>query len=88
MRLWNDERDRVARIAKAALDAGVAERHVQLAERYGEQLATLLRAVLYDPALALTDAQQSVLPDLLRRHLTAAAQTVDERPALVQAAES
>src|SRR5215210_1954068 len=26
MRLWDDERDRVARIAKAALDAGVQER--------------------------------------------------------------
>jgi hypothetical protein len=69
MRLWNDERDRVARIAKAALDAGVAERQIKLAESYGEMLATVLRAIFYDPELDLTDGQKSCLPSLLRRHL-------------------
>jgi len=76
LRLWNDERDRVARIAKAALDAGVQERQVRLAERYGETLAALLRAVFYDPELALTAAQRDRLPDLLRRHLSG----LDEGP--------
>src|SRR5262249_55164733 len=41
MRLWNDERDRVARIAEAALRAGVKERYVRLAERYGTTVAHL-----------------------------------------------
>jgi hypothetical protein len=71
MRLWNDERDRVARISKAALDAGVAERHIKLAERYGEAIATVLRAIFYDPGLGLTPAQRDRLPDLVRRHLGA-----------------
>lgn len=34
--LYADERDRVAKVAKAALDAGVAERQVKLAEKYGD----------------------------------------------------
>jgi hypothetical protein len=83
MRLWNDERDRVARISKAALDAGVAERQVKLAERYGETLAGVLRAIFYDPELALTAAQRNRLPDLLRRHLSAA---TENQPALARGA--
>lgn len=80
IRLWDEERDRVARISKAALDAGVAERAVRLAEAHGEVLAAVLRAVFDDPALALTAAQRSRLPDLLRHHL---GQVAAERPALV-----
>lgn len=80
MRLWNEERDRVARIAKAALDAGVQERAILLAERWGEQIATVLRAIFDDPELALNQRQRGRLPDLLRRHLGAL--DADERPAL------
>ena len=71
MRLWNEERDRVARISKAALDAGVAERQVRLAEHYGEQLARLLSAIFEDPELGLNGRQRAQLPDTLRRHLGA-----------------
>ena len=38
-RLWTEERDRLARTAKAALDAGVAERAVRVAERTGRRSA-------------------------------------------------
>jgi hypothetical protein len=71
LRLWNDERDRVARISKMALDAGVAERHIRVVENYGKELATFLRTVLYDDELGLTSTQRALLPDLLRRHLPA-----------------
>ena len=76
LRCWDEERDRIARISKAALDVGVAEKQIQLAERYGEQLAGLLRAIFYDGDLDLTDTQRSRLPDVLRRHLGA----LDEQP--------
>lgn len=46
--LWNDERDRVARVSEAALRAGVQERAIRLAENYGQQLAEVLRAIFYD----------------------------------------
>lgn len=80
LRLFDEERDRLARISKAALDAGVAERQVRLAEEYGAALANLLHAVFHDPDLALTAAQRSRLPDILRTHLS---QAPTERPALV-----
>lgn len=80
MRLWNDERDRVARIAKAALDAGVAERQVRLAEQYGEQLARLLTGIFDDPELGLNGRQRGQLPDVLRRHLGVV--DAEYRPAL------
>ena len=70
LRLWDEERDRIARISKMALDAGVAERQVRIAEMWGEQLANLLRAVFDDERLALTAAQRSRLPDVLRQHLS------------------
>jgi hypothetical protein len=71
LRAWDDERDRVARIGKAALDAGVQERQIQLAERYGELLARLLQGIFNDVELALTKKQQAKLPTVLRRHLVA-----------------
>jgi hypothetical protein len=80
MRLWDEERDRIARISKMALDVGVAAKQVELAQKYGEQLAALLQAVFYDPTLGLTKAQQSRLPDVLRSHLSA---IPTEKPALV-----
>ena len=80
LRLFDEERDRIARISKAALDAGVAERQVRLAEMYGEALANLLRAVFFDKTLALSAAQRARLPDVLRVHL---GQVTTEPPALV-----
>lgn len=81
-RLWNEERDRLARISKAALDAGVQERAIVLAERSGAAMAGLLRAVFEDPELDLSTAQRDRLPALLRRHLEAA----ERRPAALEAA--
>jgi hypothetical protein len=69
--LYAEERDRVARVAKACLDSGVAERQVKLAEIYGATLANLLRAVFADDELALTAAQREQLPTVLRRYLGA-----------------
>jgi hypothetical protein len=48
------ERDRLARFCKLAIDAGIAERQVRLAERLGASLVALLdgvaRALGHDPA--------------------------------------
>jgi hypothetical protein len=71
MRLYGEERDRVARIAKAALDSGVQERLVRLAEKYGELLAGLIQEILGDPDLELTVGQRERAPSVVRRHLAA-----------------
>jgi hypothetical protein len=57
----------LAKFSKMALDAGVAERQVQVAERYGEMLATLISGILGD--LDLTKGQQKKVPAVVTRHL-------------------
>ncbi len=67
--LYNDERDRLARVARSCLDAGIAERMVLAAERYGVAVAGVLRAIFDDGDLGLTVGQRDRLPTLVRRHL-------------------
>lgn len=79
VQLYGEERDRVTKVAKAAVDAGVAEREIRLAEEHGEQLYLLLSGIFGDPELGLTLTQQERLPEVARRHLVA----LDERRTLV-----
>jgi hypothetical protein len=67
--LYQEERRMLARVCKMAHDAGVAERSVALAERQGEMLAGVIKAVLGD--LGLSKEQQRGAPAVVRRHLTA-----------------
>lgn len=72
VQLEAQERDRCAKFAKTALDAGIAERQVRLAERQGELIAAVLRAVLSDPELGLTEQQMKAVPHVALRHLAIA----------------
>lgn len=67
--LWQGERDRLVKVAKACLDAGIEERRVRLAESAGQELAAVLRRVL--DRLDLTPTQQTlaldVVPEEFRR---------------------
>lgn len=67
------ERDRCAGMAAKAIAAGLATRQVELAERMGQQMSEVLRAVLADPSLGLSAEQQRQVPGLVRRHLAIAA---------------
>lgn len=67
------ERDRCAGFAAKAIAAGLATRTVELAERMGQQMSEVLRAVLADPSLGLSAEQQRAVPGLVRRHLEIAA---------------
>jgi hypothetical protein len=71
--LWVRERqnamDRLARYAKWAIDAGIAERQVRVMEVYGESIARMLRGILNE--LELTAEQRDRAPDIVRRHLIA-----------------
>lgn len=64
-----DERQHLARVAKAAIDAGLAERTVRLAEEQGRMVAAVIRAIFDDPELGLTVAQRDIAPSIARRHL-------------------
>lgn len=54
---WDKERERHARFAKMAIDAGIAQRTVELAENQAGTLVRVLVAVLSSPALGLTAEQ-------------------------------
>lgn len=70
---WQSERAALAKAAKMALDAGVEERRVQLAEQQGALLADVIRRVLGDPELGLSVEQQAKAAPLVARHLRAVA---------------
>lgn len=59
--------DRLARYSKMALDAGIAERQVRVAEQAGDELALAIRAIL--DGLGLSVEQEKRAPDLVRRAL-------------------
>lgn len=80
-----DERDRTARVAATALDAGIAERQIRLAEQYGHMIARLIQGILGD--LQLTGAQQKLVPDAVRTHLLSVDGGDGDRPAIEGAAK-
>jgi hypothetical protein len=57
----------LSRFSKMALDAGVEERMVRVAERIGDQLAAAVRGILDDLQLTAEQAEQA--PQIVRRHL-------------------
>lgn len=63
------ERELCGSFATKAIAAGLAERSVRLAEKQGALIADVLRSVLTDPALGLSDAQRVAVPALIRSHL-------------------
>lgn len=73
LNLWITARaacmDRLARYSKMALDAGVEERRVRLAESMAMQLAPVLQAIFKE--LGLTDKQRDKAPAIVERHLVA-----------------
>jgi hypothetical protein len=69
--LYREERSHLARVAKMAIDAGVANRLVSIAEDQGRILASAIRAVL--TALNLTPDQASMVPHIVPPILRAVA---------------
>jgi len=67
--IYQTERQHLARVCKMALDAGVAERQVALAEQQGQLLAEVIRGILSD--LRLSPEQQQQAPVIVRKHLMA-----------------
>ncbi len=68
-RLYGEERDRLVRASKAAIDAGIAARMIELEESQGRFVAEAFQRTLR--RLELTPAQQARAPMLLREELLA-----------------
>lgn len=71
LKIYREEREQSAKVAKMCIDAGIAHRMVSIAEDQGRVLATALRAVLN--LLSLTDAQAQAVPMLVPPILRAVA---------------
>lgn len=86
LHIWIDTRqrsmDRLAKYAKMALDAGVAERQIQLAETAGDHLALGLQK-LFDQ-LGLTAKQEELAPTLVRSFLLELEQTTSPAQAILE----
>lgn len=68
-RLEAEERDRAMGWAFKALAVGIEAKRADADSRHGELIAGVLRALLGDTELGLTDGQRAVFPAVLRRHL-------------------
>lgn len=68
VKLYQDERNHYARIAKTCIEAGIEERRVQLAEQYGQLIAGAINRIL--DSLGLTKAQMQKAPRIVREVLT------------------
>lgn len=66
VKLWQDERDRLARVCKLTLDAGVDERRVRLAESQGRMIVDVIRATLLDLGIVESDEVDTVVSRHLR----------------------
>lgn len=69
LELYRAERKHLVDCCRAAIGAGIAERHVKLAEEHGRLIAGILRKIVNDPELGLTDEQRRAVPTIARRHL-------------------
>ena len=69
LELWHRERKNLVDVSRACISSGIEERRVRIAEAAGQQLASVIRAVL--DRLDLTDEQRSaalvVVPEEFRR---------------------
>jgi hypothetical protein len=72
LHIWIETRqqamDRLARYSKMAIDSGIAERQVVLAEKIGGLMGRLIQGVLGD--LDLSAKQKQLAPEVVRQHLS------------------
>lgn len=65
--LWNEERDRLARVSTAAIRAGIEERRVELAEREGVLVASVVRRVLDEMLNMVVKVAPNLAHELTRK---------------------
>ena len=86
MQLYQKEREHLVNVSKIAIGAGIAERQVKIAERQGDMIVKIMKAVLGDPKLGLTAEQQEEAKHVVGHHLRLIAGGVkDPKPVAVDA---
>lgn len=69
IKAYGDERDRLAKTARLAIDAGIAEREMALMEQEAEAIAGAIQSILQ--GLNLNAEQRAIAPALARKALLA-----------------
>lgn len=69
--MYERERMMLMRAAKAAVDMGVSERTVQLAEEQGRLMAAVMQSFIDSQELGLSPQQRAIAPKVIRELLTA-----------------
>jgi len=69
MDMYQNERDRLAQVAKTAASMGIAQRQIQIVEEQGRMLAAVITKLLNHPTLELTPKQRVHAPDIIRQLL-------------------
>jgi hypothetical protein len=69
--MYQTERAHLLKASKSAVDMGVSERQVQLAEEQGRMIAMIMQQFIDSQEIGLTPAQRAVAPKVIRRLLTA-----------------
>lgn len=69
VQMWNDERRHLARVSKMAVDAGIAERSIALAENQAQQIVQIIVAVIGAPELGLDAEHQAIARTIAAREL-------------------
>jgi hypothetical protein len=84
VQLWQSERDRLAKVCKLAIDIGLDERRIKLAENQGLMVATVIRKAMQGMlealiaqglSAALTDAWPKLVSEVVPRELRALSPT-------------
>lgn len=69
--MYQRERTHLVQVSAAAIRAGIAERQVRIAEEQGKLFAMVIKAIISDENLGLTNAQLAAAPKVVRKHLSA-----------------
>lgn len=69
VRMYDAERDRLVKVAKACADVGISERLVRIAEQQGELMVRIFEASLEDPEWGLSKVAQAKGRTVISRHL-------------------
>lgn len=83
--MYQKERQHLVRVAKAAIDAGVAVRQVEIAEQQARIMAMVMISFIEDPDLGLDYMQKLSARKLMRKHLENSQSIV--MPALPESSE-
>lgn len=84
LQLYKEERQHLVRCCKAAIDGGVAQRRVEIAQQQAQLMAHVMLSLVNDSELGLEYEQQLKARKLIRKHLELAPETPEPLPAVIE----